>query len=56
MIRLIPKKYRKIYNRRKTSRKAAIRSQCLDCCAYSEKEVQICSDKECPLYKWRLSG
>lgn len=56
MIRQIPKKYQKLYNKRLTSRKAAIRSFCLECVGYSEKEVKLCSDTECPLFKFRLKG
>ena len=56
MDREVPRKYRKMYKRRKTSRKAAIRSFCLECVDYSENEVLLCSDGACPLFKWRLKG
>jgi hypothetical protein len=54
----IPKKYRKLYNRAKnsTSRKAAIRMFCIECTGYEGKEVAICTDRGCPLYKYRLNG
>jgi hypothetical protein len=58
MIRSIPKKYLKLYNRAMTgrSRKAAIRSFCIECMGYNEKEIPICTDKGCPLFKYRLRG
>jgi len=56
MERLIPKKYQGMYNRRNKSRKAAVRSFCLECVGYMEKEVVLCSDEACPLFKWRLTG
>jgi len=58
MERDIPKKYRKLYQKAVSgrSRKAAIRSFCLECVGYIEKEVPICTDGACPLYKYRLKG
>jgi len=58
MSREIPKKYRGLYNKaiKKRSRKAAIRSFCLECVGYSEKEVLECADSGCPLHKYRGSG
>lgn len=56
MERDIPRRYRKMYDRRKKSRKAAIRSFCLECVAYSENEVRLCTDEGCPLFRWRLTG
>jgi len=56
MTRDIPKKYQPMYNRRTKSRKAAIRSFCLECVGYSENEVNLCTDNGCPLYKWRVHG
>ena len=56
MERNIPEKYQLMYNRRKKSRKAAIRSFCLECVGYSENEVSLCPDVGCPLYLFRLSG
>ena len=53
MPREIPKKYRGLYNKRKTSRKAAMRFHCLECCGYQAREVTKCTDPECPLYTWR---
>ena len=32
---------------------AAIRSFCLECCGYSTVDVGRCTDKTCPLYKYR---
>jgi hypothetical protein len=54
--REIPPKYRKLYSRAKTSRKAAIRSFCLECFGYNEKEIEDCPDTRCPLYAWRMKG
>ena len=52
----IPTKFQKMYDRRKTSRKAAIRFFCLECMGYNEKDIPGCTDKSCPLFRWRLSG
>lgn len=54
--REVPKKYRALYKRRKKSRKAAIRSFCLECVGYVGIEVKLCSDDACPLFKYRLQG
>ena len=58
MERKIPEKYRKMYIRamKKRSRKAAIRSFCLECGGYLEPEVKLCTDTGCPLYQYRLNG
>ena len=56
MIDDIPKKYHKLYNKRKVSRKAAIRSFCLKCMGYEEDEVKVCTDLSCEFYSWRLKG
>ena len=58
MTREIPRKYEKLYNRAMSgcSRKAAVRSFCLECVCYHEAEIRFCTDKTCPLYKYRLSG
>lgn len=59
MERLIPKKYRKLYQQAKSSkrnRKAKIRAFCLECCGYSPKEVGLCTDKDCPFYENRITG
>ncbi len=57
-MRDIPKKYQKLYNRATSgkSRKAAIRSFCLECVGYFENEVKSCTDTNCPLFKYRLKG
>jgi len=52
----IPEKYQPMYDRRAKSRKAAIRSFCLQCVGYSEEEVRLCSDHNCPLFAFRLVG
>ena len=38
------------------SRKASIRVFCLMCVGGLSKEVALCSAKDCPLYKFRISG
>ena len=32
------------------SKRNLIMAKCYDCCAYSQKEVRLCSCKTCPLY------
>lgn len=58
MERQIPKRYRGLYQRamNKKSRKAAIRSFCIECVGYVEKEVKDCTDSGCPLFRYRISG
>jgi len=58
MIRSVPIKYKALYNKAMSgkSRKSAIRSQCLECVSYVDKEVTKCGDKGCPLYNYRLKG
>ena len=53
----VPKKFRKLPERALSgkSRDAAIRLFCLTRCAYSQREVALCQDHECPLHKYRLS-
>lgn len=57
-MRKIPKKYVPMYEKamNRKSRKAAIRSFCLECVSYSEQEVKNCTDPACPLFLYRLSG
>lgn len=57
-MRKIPPKYKPLYNKAlaRKSRKAAIRSFCLECMAYNTKEITNCTDIGCPLYKYRESG
>jgi len=38
------------------SRKAAIRCMCLLCLGGSPKEVSACTQPDCPLYKFRITG
>jgi len=56
--RKIPNKYKVLYIKalRGKSRKAAIRSFCLECVCYIEKEVINCTDKGCSLYPYRKRG
>lgn len=39
-----------------SSRKAAIRSQCIECCGGSLVEVRKCTAKSCSLWRFRLTG
>ena len=32
----------------------AIRAKCLDCCAFSPKEVKLCRSYSCPLWQYRF--
>jgi len=52
----VPKKYTGLYDKCKKSRKAAIRSFCVECVGYVSFEVIKCTDKGCPLYSWRKTG
>lgn len=54
--RKIPVKYEIMYNKRKSSRKQAIRFFCIECMGYDSKEVDECSDKGCSLWSWRKEG
>lgn len=38
----------------KVSPLKAIRIKCLDCCARSPREVNLCQDNDCSLYPFRL--
>lgn len=38
------------------SRKNAIRAMCLICVGGVSKEVSLCTAKDCPLWKYRLTG
>jgi len=54
-LKQIPKKYRAKYKKAVTgkSRTDAIRSFCMECCGYQEKEVTLCTDLACSLYPYR---
>jgi len=56
--RSIPRRYHGMYRRAASgkSRKTAIRCFCLECVAWQEREVGLCSDLRCPLYPYRLTG
>ena len=56
MTRQVPFKYQALYERRKKSRKAAIRSFCLSCVGYVSEEVKLCTDPDCPLFSYRIRG
>ena len=36
------------------SRSKAIRAMCMECCGYQLAEVRKCTDKGCPLWKYRI--
>ncbi len=52
----IPKKFQALYRKAMTgkSRRAAIRSFCLECVGYQQAEVERCSATGCPLHPYRL--
>jgi len=54
-LRQMPKKFRGLYKRAMSgrSRKAAIRSFCLECVCWREQEVESCPDLGCPLHPYR---
>lgn len=58
MVREIPQKHQALYNQAVSgkSRKAAVRSFCLECVGYQVAEISRCSDGGCPLYAFRLRG
>jgi len=53
----MPKMYRGIYDRAMegNSRKAGIKSFCLECMGWVRKEVELCTSPACPLYPYRPS-
>ena len=56
MMRDIPKKYRKLYDRAMSgrSRKAAMKYFCAECVGYQKGEIELCTDTGCSLYPYRL--
>lgn len=36
------------------SKAKAIRLKCLDCCVYQANEVKECTNKDCPLWRYRM--
>ena len=56
MMRDIPKKFQALYRKAMTgkSRRAAIRSFCLECVGYQQAEVDRCPATACPLHPYRL--
>ncbi|MGD9128086.1 MAG: hypothetical protein PVH19_11975 [Planctomycetia bacterium] len=56
MLEFIPKSLQRTYLRAisgKVSPKQAIRAFCLSCVCWDRKEVRLCGDDTCPLYKYR---
>lgn len=39
---------------RRRTRSQAIRAKCLDCCCDIRKEVEQCTIKNCPLWRYRM--
>jgi len=54
----MPKAYWRLYERAMTgrSRKAAMRSFCLECCGWQRVEVANCTATACPLYPYRRAS
>ena len=54
----VPLKFRPMYERAMSgrSRKAAIRCHCLMCVGWLEREVELCTARNCPLYPYRRGG
>lgn len=43
------------YNKsERLNRAKAIRKKCLDCCAYQQNEVKLCTSYNCPLWRYRM--
>ena len=43
------------YNKsERVNRAKAIRLKCLDCMVYQPKEVKLCTDYNCPLWRYRM--
>ena len=38
----------------RVNRAKAIRLKCLDCCAYQQNEVRLCTSYNCPLWRYRM--
>ncbi len=56
MQRDVPESLRKLYGRCLlgiVSPRQAIKMQCLECVSYVREEVELCTDKGCPLYAFR---
>jgi hypothetical protein len=54
----VPTRYKAVHERALSgsSRKAAVRCMCLECMGWNEAEVHRCTDRWCPLWKWRERG
>jgi hypothetical protein len=49
-------RYEPLAKRAGSSRKAAIRSFCLECMGMDSKGVTECTDTQCRLFSWRVEG
>ena len=54
----IPPAYRGHYRKALSgrSRKASIRTHCLQCVGWNASEVRRCTSPKCPLYPFRITG
>ena len=54
----LPQRFRVVYRAGITgkSRKAAVRSMCLECVGFDTAEVARCTDYRCPLWAFRERG
>lgn len=47
------KRYRRLAERARRQRAAAIQLKCLDCCAWQAREVRRCAIRDCALWSFR---
>jgi len=54
----VPEKYLALFRRawNGTSRRDAIRANCLECMCFQYDEVKLCPSPDCPMYAFRLGG
>jgi len=54
-LKSMPELYRKTYQRAidGTSKAAALKAKCQDCCNWQRKEVEHCAAADCPLWPYR---
>jgi len=54
----VPPRFRGLYRRLREgkSRKVSIRCFCLECMGWDAQEVERCTARDCPLWRWRLTG
>ena len=49
----MPKSLHANYEKAQTSKAAAIKAMCAECCGYDRKTVRLCTDYGCPLWPHR---